>query len=313
MKISVLICTYNGSKTISLCLNALFYQKTTLKYEVIVVNNNSIDNTKFEIYKFIEENKCSNIKYIDELTRGKVNALKTGILNSSGEIIIICDDDNILDLNYLDIAYVLMKDNLNYGLACGTNIAVSESPFPEWFTKYQLLYACGSLATESGLINDQIIWGAGMVGRGALLREIYSSGIEHFATGKFERNGIRNSGEDNELSFWVKLIGFDLYFSRDLNLEHLITKDRLTKEARDKLEFGIRNGTKLLNRNLKILNKSLTVKRKLDYFNIVKFNDNGIISRLKLGLYFRKSKLANNRKVLVKLINQYQDKLNANF
>ena len=44
-KISIVIPAYNEEKLISYCLDALTKQTTSGKFEVIVVNNNSTDNT----------------------------------------------------------------------------------------------------------------------------------------------------------------------------------------------------------------------------------------------------------------------------
>ena len=56
-KISVVICSYNRAKYITLALDALISQ--TLRsdsFEVIVVDNNSTDNTKEVCEAFIQKN-----------------------------------------------------------------------------------------------------------------------------------------------------------------------------------------------------------------------------------------------------------------
>ena len=46
MKVSVVIPAYNEEKYIGRCLDSLVAQKTKYEFEVIVVDNNSTDNTR---------------------------------------------------------------------------------------------------------------------------------------------------------------------------------------------------------------------------------------------------------------------------
>ncbi len=59
-KVSVIICVYNHDKWIGQCLNSLVNQKArNLKYEVIVYDDASKDNTNQIIKKF----KLKNFKF----------------------------------------------------------------------------------------------------------------------------------------------------------------------------------------------------------------------------------------------------------
>ncbi|MEM7761013.1 MAG: glycosyltransferase [Cyanobacteria bacterium P01_A01_bin.40] len=91
MKISVIIASYNSSKTIERCLSALEKQDNSQDFEVIVVDS-STDNTaeivsrKFpsvKLYKFYER------KYPGD-------ARNFGVANSSGEILAFTDADCIV-------------------------------------------------------------------------------------------------------------------------------------------------------------------------------------------------------------------------
>jgi glycosyltransferase involved in cell wall biosynthesis len=80
-------------------------QETELNYEIIVVDNNSSDHT----FSLVEQFSKEKVIFLREKNAGKVNALKKGVSYSSGELIIICDDDNYLNKNYLDVAYDFFK------------------------------------------------------------------------------------------------------------------------------------------------------------------------------------------------------------
>jgi glycosyltransferase involved in cell wall biosynthesis len=145
MNISVIICTYNGSKTIIKCLEFLLKQETELQYEIIIVDNNSSDNTFSVVKQFSRDIEKVKLTLLSEISAGKVNALKKGVLASNGELVIICDDDNYLSPNYFDMAFDFFENNQNCGAACGRNSAMSDISFPDWFKDYEILYGCGSL------------------------------------------------------------------------------------------------------------------------------------------------------------------------
>ena len=91
MKVSIIIPTFNESKTIIKILkevNAQRNQETT--FEVIVVNDGSTDHT----HKLITENIQLVDKYIClETNSGKGAAVKEGLLQASGDYILFQDAD----------------------------------------------------------------------------------------------------------------------------------------------------------------------------------------------------------------------------
>ena len=91
MILSVIIPVYNEEKTIIEILKKIKKNSpTNIKYEVIVVNDGSTDNTK----KLLEDNKDLYDKLlINENNKGKGFSVKKGIINSSGSHIIFQDAD----------------------------------------------------------------------------------------------------------------------------------------------------------------------------------------------------------------------------
>ena len=89
--ISIIICTYNKAKYLDLTLSG--YQAQTYKdFEIVVVDDGSIDNTKDIINKYNDRLK---IKYHKQENRG-IAASRNAALNiAEGKYIIITDDDRI--------------------------------------------------------------------------------------------------------------------------------------------------------------------------------------------------------------------------
>ena len=97
--VSVIIPTYNREKILEICLDSVLNQ-TYKDYEVIVVDNNSIDNTKQIIKEF--EKKDRKIKYVFESERKRGSARNTGEMVAKGEIILMTDDDCIVSKNWIE-------------------------------------------------------------------------------------------------------------------------------------------------------------------------------------------------------------------
>ncbi len=98
-RVSVVIPVYNGEAMLRECLDSVLNQ-TYADYEVIVVDNNSIDKTK-EIIKELQ-NKNNKIKYIFEKYQGRGAARNTGERKAKGSIILMTDSDCIVPKNWIE-------------------------------------------------------------------------------------------------------------------------------------------------------------------------------------------------------------------
>lgn len=96
--VSVVIPAYNEEKYIGSCLKSLVKQKTDLNYEVIVVDNNSDDET----VKIAESFKDKvNLRIVTEKRQGRGVARATGFSKAKGEIILSTDADAILPTDWI--------------------------------------------------------------------------------------------------------------------------------------------------------------------------------------------------------------------
>lgn len=93
--ISVIVPVLNAENIIEKCIQSLLdldYPKS--RHEIIIVDNNSTDNTRLIIEKY-------PVKLLLETKKSSYIARNTGIRASKGEILVFTDSDCIVDKNWL--------------------------------------------------------------------------------------------------------------------------------------------------------------------------------------------------------------------
>ena len=133
-KISVVVCTYNGESRIVDTLISLVNQKFPHgAYEILVVDNNSSDDTSALVNSFIGMHSERCIKYFLEKTQGLSCARNRGIKESKGEIIAFIDDDAVAD--HLWLKSICDGYNSDKSAACvgGKTELKWNNGMPQWW------------------------------------------------------------------------------------------------------------------------------------------------------------------------------------
>lgn len=228
--ISVIICCYNSAARLPQTLKHLFLQRisSAIDWEIIIVDNNSSDNTSFIAEKeWSAYNSTVPFKVVQEPLQGLSNARKRGVKNASYELILFCDDDNWLEKNYLTHAYNIMHSNPNIGVLGGQSEGYFEVTKPVWFKNFEFAYALGKQLPSTGIANDRkYIAGAGMVVRKSILQKLEDLSFYNLLS---DRKGKDlSSGGDSELCLIVLFLGYDLYYDERLQFIHYIPAGRLS-------------------------------------------------------------------------------------
>tara|TARA_Y100001970_G_C14231543_1_gene858946 strand:+ start:1403 stop:2224 length:822 start_codon:yes stop_codon:yes gene_type:complete len=112
---SILICCYNSEKYINETLNSILNQ-TYKKFELIIVDDGSLDNTETIIKSFIKKNFKLDIKYTKIKNSGLPVARNKGLELSSNKWIALLDHDDIWENNKLESQAKEIINNPNCNL-----------------------------------------------------------------------------------------------------------------------------------------------------------------------------------------------------
>ncbi len=127
-KVSIIILNWNGWKDTIECLESL-YQITYPNYDVILVDNGSVDDTKQVVSQF---SALGNVRYVFEPIPGLSQARNTGVKASQGEIVAFIDDDAIADRDWLLALRRICRDT-DATCVGGRVKGLWLCPRPRWF------------------------------------------------------------------------------------------------------------------------------------------------------------------------------------
>lgn len=232
MKTTILICTFNGKNKIGATLShiaGLGIPDEADSIEVLLVDNASNDGTsKFVLDYWAKLNVALPLRILYEKKPGKSNALITGYSNAKGDLIVLCDDDNWLDNDYLIKAHRLFIKYPEIGLAggFGKSAIFTNDIEPDWFDRFKWAFMVGTHHKKSGFLskNDYSIYGAGSVLRKEVWINLVNAG---FRFQNFNSKS-RTMAEDVELAMAVFFSGYKLYFDINLKFVHDLRWGRLT-------------------------------------------------------------------------------------
>lgn len=100
MKFSIIVPVYNVEKYLSACLESILNQ-TYDNFEVIVVNDGSLDNSQEKIDKYQKDDK--RIKAYVKKNGGVSSARNYGVTKSTGDYIIFVDSDDTINNKLLEV------------------------------------------------------------------------------------------------------------------------------------------------------------------------------------------------------------------
>jgi glycosyltransferase involved in cell wall biosynthesis len=229
MKTSLILCTYNRSGVLSQALESIAASRfpSSLDWEVLVVDNNSRDQTRQVVEEF-----CSRypgrFRYLLERQQGLSYARNAGIREARGEIIAFTDDDVTVDPDWLYSLTAAFDDGQWSG--AGGRIHPQQSfSTPRWLltegpreiTGVLVLFDLGHVPGKL----ERPPFGANM----AFRKEMFEK-YGHFRTDLGHCGDDLIGNEETELCRRLMRSGESLLYVPSAVVYHPVTAERLTRK-----------------------------------------------------------------------------------
>jgi glycosyltransferase involved in cell wall biosynthesis len=252
MNITVILCSYNRWVSLGKTLDSLAASKFTepIEWEVLVVDNNSTDQTRAVVEDFCRRHP-GRFRYLFEPKQGLSYARNAGIRNARGDVMAFTDDDVTVDPSWLQNLTAPLGDGVWAGSG-GRILPQQGFSFPQWLPvkdRYAFApLALFDLGSEARRLTEPP-FGASM----AFQRRMFAQ-YGDFRTDLGRSGTSMLSNEDTELGRRVLAGGESLRYEPLAIVYHPVSEGRLRKtyflswwfdKARaDIREFGVPLDTK---------------------------------------------------------------------
>jgi glucosyl-dolichyl phosphate glucuronosyltransferase len=230
VEITVVLCTYNRCRSLAKALASVAASELppSVEWEVLVVDNNSHDQTREVVESFCRQYP-GRFRYVLEGEQGKSHALNTGIREARGQILAFMDDDVTVEPKWLR--------NLTRGISngewvgAGGRILPAEKLVPpRWLAlegRYGMggvLFAHFDLGDLAGEL-DRPPYGTNMAFRKGVFRKYGPFRID---LGPSPGQEIRN--DDAEFGRRLMAAGEHLRYEPSAVVYHEIPRNRISKK-----------------------------------------------------------------------------------
>jgi glycosyltransferase involved in cell wall biosynthesis len=228
--VAVIIPTYNRAALLARTLDRLAHTRCTLPtWEVIVVDNNSTDDTR----SVVESRRAGfpvPLRYVFERLQGRSRALNTGIAGSGAEVLAFTDDDVLVADGWLEAATapLLAAGDIEY--TGGPVRPLWEGPRPRWLSSSKSdlwgTIAILDYGNEAFVFEERrrVPLGANMAARRTLFDRI------GLFSERLGRTGLRLLGQEvPELLARARAAGARGLYVPDMVVDHHVPASRLQK------------------------------------------------------------------------------------
>jgi len=232
LDVTLAIPTYNGATRLPKILDRLFAQTriANLNWEIVIVDNNSSDNT-CEVIENYQKICNSNfpLRYFLETEQGAAFARLRAVREARGELIAFLDDDNLPDPDWLAEAYAFGIEHPQAGAWSGQIHGDFEVKPPEKFERIQAFLAIREHGLEPHLFdadNLRLPPGAALVVR----KQAWCENVPQRPKLSGKLPGILVQGDDYEPLLYIHYAGWQIWYNPTMHTYHQIPHWRLEKD-----------------------------------------------------------------------------------
>jgi len=228
-EVSVVVATYNRCEILPGTLESLINQEGETAYEVIVVDNNSTDDTRRVIDALREKPGYEKLTYHFEEKQGVSHARNRGIGAARASIIAFTDDDIRPARNWVSSISEAFRKFPEADCIGGKVLPDPATKFPAWLTdKYWTPLALLDLGDQPLKLN--VHKGAGLVAANLAVRASVFRDVGLFHSQLQRVKDSIGSMEDHEYQLRLSAVKKQLMYVPDLVVYAHVLPERLEKD-----------------------------------------------------------------------------------
>jgi len=219
LKLSIAICTFNRADLLRHCLQSLVDQEDAgEEFEVLVIDNNSRDNTLDVTNEFLK--KLKNLRIVHERNQGLSHARNRAIEEAAGEWVCYLDDDAKAHPTLL-VESMKVINGKSYSCFGGVYLPWYKYGQPKWFKD---AYASNKKPYNqpTALKGEQHLSGGIFYVKRELLIQLNGFSTDLGMSGKKVAYG-----EETELQLRIRNMGLDTVYIPDIKIDHLVPQYKL--------------------------------------------------------------------------------------
>ena len=236
-EISFIICTYNRAEYVKESMETLLKSEIDPeRYELLVIDNNSTDNTEASIRDVQQAHPDHDISYIKEPQQGLSHARNKGIKESGAPILVFVDDDVIVPKNYVANWLSFWQNHPDARCAGGKIEVQFDDPRPSWMSHFLLpLLGHHDHGSQLKKYSAKGYPFGGNMGFKASVFEDFGN----FDTDLGRKGKDLKASEEKELFQRIKEANIEIYYVPEAMLYHRVNKSRLTEAYIKKQAVGL--------------------------------------------------------------------------
>jgi glycosyltransferase involved in cell wall biosynthesis len=234
--VSVIVCTYNRSAALKRTLSSLDGMSVPdrIRWELIIVNNNSTDETLKVVSDFAELSPIG-VRCVLEMAQGLSHARNRGIQEAKGDLIVFTDDDITVDRFWL--GELIEAFESGDAIAAGGKVIPQwSSPKPKWFYQDRP-YSLNLLLAHFDLGDEVSETSVSPCGANMAFRRtaFIKYGLFRTDLGRYKDTLI--SGEDTEFFARLLAAGEKIAYSSKAIVYHPVPRERTEKHYAESFFF----------------------------------------------------------------------------
>ncbi len=218
--ISIIVSTYNRSDSLRGMLTSFFAQAglESVDYELVVVDNNSTDDTRAVTDDF---QRFGSIRYVFEPRQGLSCARNRGVAESRGDIVAFLDDDVIVDETWLANLWKCFVES-EADVVGGRIYLIFEQEQPKWLgARFE------SWLGKQDMGPSRIVVQGALFGGNLAFRKPAFLEAGGFNENRGRKGRLLFAGEENEVINNIRIAGGSVYYDPDVVVGHIVGPERV--------------------------------------------------------------------------------------